>query len=152
MEATTEKKIVGARKPTRLREAEAERHVWMHTPASGITFEDVQKPDYWSHVAAQLRPCARIEVISEDMSWFGELLVLDSDRLWAKVAPLRFVELASREVPPEIAASGYEVAYKGPEKKHVVIRKSDKAIVQEGIARKADAEAWVTEHLKTLAR
>lgn len=148
----TDKKIAGARKPTRLREAEMERHVWTHTSAPGVSFEDMQKPDYWSHVAAQLRPCARIEVICEDMSWFGELLVIDADRLWAKVAPLRFVELASKEVPAEIAASGYEVAYKGQEKKHVVIRQSDKAIVQEGIAKKADAEAWIKEHVKALAR
>lgn len=152
MEATTEKKIVGARKPTRLREAEAERHVWTHTVPAGITFEEVQRPDYWSHVANLLRPCSRIEVLSEDMSWFAELIVLDADRLWAKVAPLRFVELASKDVPAEIAASGYEVAYKGPEKKHCVIRLSDKAIVQEGIAKKVDAEAWITQHLQTIAR
>jgi len=148
----TEKKIVGARKPTRLRDAEMERHVWQITVPKDISFEDTQKPDYWSHVGAQLRPCARIEVLCEDMSWFGELIVVDADRLWAKVAPLRFVELASKEVPAEIASSGYEVAYKGPEKKHVVIRQSDKAIVQEGIAKKADAEAWIRNHLATLAR
>ena len=153
MEATAEKKVVGARKPTRLVSAEHTRHVWLVTVPPDISFEQTHQPDFWAHVGAQLRPGARIEVMPEDMSWFGELMVLECDRLWAKVAPLRFVELAG--VNPDKGqslAAGYRVEYKGPTKKHCVLRTSDNTIVQEGIALKVDAEAWIREHVQVLAR
>jgi hypothetical protein len=145
-------KIVGARKPARLKDAGYDRNIWQVSVAKDISFEAVQQPDFWAHVARQLKPCDRIEVLAEDMSWFAELLVMDADRLWAKTAVLRFVELAGKEVPAAVASSGFRVEYKGPNKKHVVIRESDNQIVQEGIALKADAERWISEHLTALAR
>jgi len=148
----TEKKIVGARKPTRLREAANERSVWQYVADNGITFEDVQKPDFWAHVGRMLKPNDRIEVVAEDFSWFAELIVLAADRLWAKVGVLRYVELTGKSDGAEAPSPDYEVAYKGPTKKHCVIRKADNQIVQEGIALKTDAEAWVREHVKALAR
>lgn len=153
MEATADNKVVGARKPTRLKEAEHSRNIWLLSVPSDITLDNLLQPDFWAHVGAQLRPCARIEVVPEDMSWFAELIVLDCGRLWAKVAPLRFVELAGKaDVPTPSAADAYKVEFKGPIKKHVVIRQSDKVIVQEGIAQKEDAHRWIADHINTLAR
>lgn len=149
-----EKKVVGARKPTRLKEADHERHVWIVSVPSDVTFEQAQQPDFWAHVGAQLRPCARIEVMPDDMAWFGELIVVSCDRLWAKTAPLRFVRLDEApafEVPASLG-SGYEVQYKGPTKKHCVIRLSDNQIVREEIQTKAEANAWIAEHVQGLSR
>jgi len=139
----------------RFKDAAYERNVWQASIENGVAFDEVVKPEFWAHVAARLKPNDHIEVVAENGEYFGELLVIESGRLWAKVAVLRFVELSAAEVPAALlasAASGYKVEYKGPTLKHVVIRLSDNEIVHEGIARKADAELWVNEHLKTLAR
>jgi hypothetical protein len=138
----------------RFKNAEYERVIYQACPENGVSFEDVLQPEFWSHVADKLKPTDRIEVLAEDGSYFAELLVIDAGRLYAKVAVLRFVELASSEVPADLAGdlAEFKVEFKGPVLKHVVVRQSDKQYVQEGIARKADAEAWIREHVKALAR
>lgn len=136
----------------RFKNAEYERTIWQASIEAGVPFEDVQKPEFWGHVAENLKPLARIEVIAEDLSYFAELIVIDCDRLWAKTQVLRFVDLRSDVAEDLLPAmsSGFKVEYKGPTKKHVVIRLADNEIVQEGIATKAEANAWVAEHLKAL--
>lgn len=146
-----EKKPARKLNEPRFKNAEYERTIWQASIEAGVPFEEVQKPEFWGHVAEKLKPLARIEVIAEDLSYFAELIVIDCDRLWAKTAVLRFVELDGQAAPPTLPAD-YRVEYKGPTKKHVVIRESDNTIVQEGIATKAEANAWVGEHVKTLAR
>lgn len=138
----------------RFKNAEFERVVYQACPEVSTTFEDVCEPAFWSHVAEKLKPGDRIEVLTEDNSYFAELLVVDAGRLFAKVAVLRYVELSSPDVPEGLTgvAPEFKVQYKGPALKHVVIRLSDNQIVQDGIALKADAHAWVKEHVQALAR
>lgn len=158
MEAVAEKieKKVEPRRPTgKLKNSEYERTVYCIGVEPGASLEDVQKPEFWAHVAAQLKPNDRIEVVPHDFAWFAELIVMTCDRTWAKTALLRFVELTGHEVSHELRvplSAGYKVEYKGPTKKHCVIRESDKTIVQEGIALKAEAERWVAEHVQAMAR
>lgn len=139
----------------RFKDAAYERSIWQASIEAGVSFEEVQNPTFWAHVASKLKQNDRIEVVAEDGAYFAELLVLDCDRLWAKTAVLRFVELSAPDVAAELLsplAAGYKVEYKGPTLKHVVIRLSDNQIVQQEIARKGDAQAWVAEHVKALAR
>lgn len=127
---------------------------YTHDPREGTAFEELLKPEYWAHVAHKLRPQTIIKVTPEDGSYWAELLVLSCDRLWAKVFVMRNYDLqAVAADPASIAtlADGFEVQWKGPTKKHVVIRKSDSTILQEGIQQKADAQLWLTEHVKTVA-
>ena len=154
MEATIEKieKKVTPRKPTTLREAAFDRAVYQFAMDAGAAFEDALKPEFWAHVGRMLKPCDRIELVAEDFAWFAEVIVLEADRAWAKVAPLRFVELAGKTPAAETLQPDYEVKYMGPSKKHCVIRLSDKAVVQEGIALEADAEAWVRQHVAAMDR
>lgn len=158
MEATLEKSVekkVEPRKPVKLKTAEFERTVYVQYVEPGVTVDAVQRPEFWAHVAASLKPTDRIEIIADDFAWFAELMVIKCDRGWAKTALLRFVELTGGEVAAELLAplsAGYKVEYKGPSKKHVVLRLSDNTIVQEGIALKADAERWIAEHVRALAR
>jgi hypothetical protein len=139
----------------RFKDAAYERNIWQAVIEAGVSFEDVQNPTFWAHVSGKIKQNDRIEVIAEDGAYFAELLVLDCDRLWAKTAVLRFVELSAPDIAAELLtplSCGYKVEYKGPTLKHVVIRLSDNVIVREGIARKGDAQAWITEHVKALAR
>lgn len=154
MEEVIEKKST-ARKLTapRFKNAEFERAIWQASIEAGVSLAEVQKPEFWGHVAENLKPLARIEVIAEDLSWFAELLVIDCDRLWAKTRLIRFVDLREDDAADVLpaSASGFRVEYKGPTKKHIVLRLSDNVIVHEGIATKAEAQSWITEHLKALA-
>ncbi len=127
---------------------------YTHSVREGTQFEELLVPEYWAHVAQKLRPHTVIEVIPEDGAYWAELLVLSCDRLWAKVFLMRHYDLQSVDADPAAVASladGYAVLWKGPAKKHVVLRKSDAAILQEGIQQKSDAQLWLTEHLKTVA-
>lgn len=155
MEAIIEKKTATVRKLTapNFKNAEFERAIWQATVPAGMALDEVQRPEFWGHVAENLKPLARIEVIAEDLSYFAELLVIDCDRLWAKTRLIRFVDLReddSADVLPA-AAAGFKVEFKGPTKKHIVVRLSDNVVVHEGIATKAEANGWITEHLKALA-
>jgi hypothetical protein len=150
--AETIAKKVAPRKPVALKEASYDRAVYQVAVDAGATFEDTIRPEFWAHVGMLLKPCDRIELIAEDFAWFGEVIVLEADRTWAKVGVLRFVELAGRSPDLEKPSPDYEVKYMGPNKKHCVIRLADKQVVQEGIALKADAERWVAEHVKAMAR
>jgi len=139
----------------RFKEAAYERQIYQASVEAGVSFEETLKPEFWSHVAARLRHNDRIEVLAEDGEYFGELIVQDVGRLYAKVGVLRFVELGSPAVDPALTAAmapQFVVEYKGPTLKHCVIRKADNEIIQEGISKKGDAELWLSEHQKTISR
>jgi hypothetical protein len=127
---------------------------YTHTVSEGTEFAHLLKPEYWAHVAQKLRPHTLIKVIPEDGSYWAELLVLSCDRLWAKVHVLRYEDLTAVAVDPEAQASRlveFDIQWKGPVKKHVVIRKSDSTIITEGIQTKGEAQIWLEGHLKTIA-
>lgn len=127
---------------------------YTHTVSEGTEFADLLKPEYWAHVAQKLRPHTLIKVIPEDGSYWAELLVLSCDRLWAKVFVMRHYDLTEAIENDEATASRlveFEIQWKGPVKKHVVIRKSDRSILAEGIQTKGEAQLWLDGHLKTIA-
>lgn len=141
----------------RMKLAEFDRSIFSVSPEQGITLDDMKRPEFWSHVSAKMKPGDRIEVISEDNEWFAELIVISSSRQWAKVSVLRFVELAQ---DPSLSAfdmnavenSGFEVKWGGNTDKFRVTRNSDKEVVHRGSSTKAEAERWLVDYLKALAK
>lgn len=158
--------------PPRMKLAEFARSVFQVRPELGTTVEDILAPEFWTHVAGQLQPRARIEVETEDMAWWAELYVvavepLPGNKFHARVVPLRMIDLtaepealavpaatttAAAAMAAEAAAApsvldgdpaDYEVAFKGPAKRHVIIRKADRVVMREGIATKAEAQAMI---------
>lgn len=139
---------------SRFRGAEFKRNAWRASPANGETLEDVMKPEYWTHVAAQLRPLDRIEVVPEDMSFFAELLVTKCDRLFAKTVVITHVPLTEEAKPaakPVPAGNGveYKVEWKGGAKFCVI--RSDGEVISKGHAAKEDAQTALDEYLKQAA-
>lgn len=128
-----------------LKSAEYVRNIFFATPEAGTTYADMLTPEYWSHVAAQLQPNSRIEVVSEDLTWFAELMVTSVGRNWATVTPLRFVELAEAAAKPAPSAK-HVVKWRGANHKHSVVRAADKVVVKEGFATAKDAEEWLAQH------
>lgn len=129
--------------------AEYERNIFVVTPETGTSFEELQDPAYWAHVAAKLKPWDMIEVRAEDGSYWAQMLVQDASRLWAKVTVLKHVQLhAVEQKSSEI--DGHLVKFGGPVKKWTVVRLTDKAVLRDGMS-KADAEKWLADHLRVVA-
>ena len=115
-----------------------------HTP------EDAQTPDYWAHVAAsrKLRVNDVFEVRCETGAWALDLVVVEAGLRFAKVKVLRTVDI---DTPVTETLASVEVQFKGPVKKHCIVRIADHEILKEGIASKADAIREAAEYEQRLA-
>lgn len=132
-------------------QAEHRRAIYMATVPKGTTKEQLQQPGYWAHVAAKIRPWSRIDVQAEDGSFFAELLVLATDRTWARVRCLSFHNLTDTEMSQSDAAKimgDYEIKWRGP-KKWSVVRRNDSSVINENMHNEADARKWLEVHINT---
>lgn len=132
--------------------ADFEVRQFSHKAEAGVTRKHLLEKEYWSHVSEVLTPYSKIEVRNADGSYYGIYLVLDCSRGWAKVQELNWWNLTTADVADtqsnQGASSDYEIAHKGPNKKWVVIRKSDGVVIsKDPIERKEMAQAWLTNWL-----
>lgn len=122
------------------------RQDWVVNAEEGTTLEDIKQSGYWAHVAKQLTALDHIEVRAETMEWIAELVVIEQPtRNAARVFVKNYYDLTKIE-KPAIAADAYRIEFKGPQRKHVVIRNSDNEPIQEGLPRKEDAMTWLRQH------
>lgn len=143
-----EERKVTQLQPARMKFAEHERNQWFVVPETGTPFEALLDPSVWAHVAHKMKPCDEIIVHAEDGEYYGKLLVQDAGRLYAKVAPIAYVELHKLEVLQGGGGSdGYEVKWRGPMHKWCVLRGKD--VLKDSMT-KADAERWRSEHIRTI--
>lgn len=154
--STTEKTAAAAEKverrvepmgPNGLKLTEHERNSWRVIAAKGVEPADLLEPSYWQHHAGKLAPWDHIEVRAEDGSWYQELVVMDSSRAWARVAPkLPVVRFTTPDVSlSQTAPSEYEVMHRGP-RKWSVIRKKDRAVMFEEGGQRDAAETWLKDN------
>lgn len=135
--------------PAKLQPAEHYRTRYAAIVDDGTTADDLQRPEFWCHVANKLRQMDVIEVLAEDSSYFAELLVLKTGIGFAKVLLLRKVDL--EEHAPEEDGGIVAVQWKGPHRKHAVIRKSDGEILKDSFATKVDAEIFARGYERTVS-
>jgi spermidine synthase len=129
--------------------AEYAEIVWHAVVPEGVTPEDLTRPDFWAHVASRLTAGAIIHVDAEDRSWYAHGKVLDADRTWAKVD---FYMVRHVAEVPEKGAEDDEFAVRFiPASGFRVIRKSDRALIKEGLASKAEALTYIKNYRKALA-
>jgi len=133
----------------RIQTAEYMRTIWYVTPESGTPMESLLDPKYWAHVSWQFKPRDRIEVDCEDGSYFGELMVIDAGRLFAKVELLWEHKFTATEVAGE--QSLYEVKWAGRHAKWRVMRKADKVVLQDGFEDRQAADLWAASHARVAA-
>lgn len=123
--------------PKDLKQAELIRTVYVAQPEPGTTLDEMLKPEYWAHVAKDLKlPGTRIEVMPAGGEWFAELYVRSVGKQDAKVSVLRHVVFDA----PQKQDDDYDVRSRGGAGWSVV-RKSDKAVLFEKGQTRADAEA-----------
>lgn len=98
----------------------AHRGYWLAMIPDGHTAEDVLRPEYFGFHAGKIRVGDVIEVQSEDMSWWGELLVRAIPAgLNMIVTRKRFLDHFEVEDLPD----GYEIKYLGTSGRHTVFYK-----------------------------
>ena len=139
--------------PERFKEAAYVRNVFAMTPAVNTEVESLLAPDYWAHIAAKLHPGDHIEVLTEDNSFFAEILVIEVGKGWARVVLLRHVPLnkvlASSAAP--VVESKFKVNWGGMNAKHRVVRLSDNQVIKDGFSTADAAKAWMQDYEATAA-
>ena len=146
VEIKQEKRAVLLR-PSRMSLAEHARRDWVIVAETGTTREDINDPQYFCHMAVQLRPYDRVEVRIDDESFLIEGFILACGRNWAKFKELRFTKLTADD-KIEDKSDQFAYKYKGPHLKHCVIRLSDHEVIHEGAESKEAAVAWMKDYEK----
>lgn len=145
--------------PGKLEQAEFVRTAYCATVPQGVRPEHLADPAFWAHHAAKLSPWAKIEVRAEDGSWYGEFIVLDCSRTWAKVHPvvgpvflttgdMSLTQAEGVSIDKDISekAKGYKVEFT-PTTRWRVVRVSDSAAVDSNRVTRDDAEKWLRAHI-----
>jgi len=124
---------------SRFKLAEYEHNNWVATVESGASLEEVLKPEYWAHIAREMRPFDHVEARAEDGAWWAHLLVTSCDTMWAKCHVLLHVELEDSMMEGSEPDDGLKVEWGNLHTKYRIIRKSDRAVLQDGFATRDDA-------------
>lgn len=109
--------------------ARAEHARSVHVITVDVPFEDVLKPEFYTHVAPKFRVCDRIEVYTTGKTYYAELMVMAVEKMALRVEPLLHVEL---QKGIELARSNdHFVEHRGPIQMYCVVRSSDGEIMSE---------------------
>lgn len=128
--------------PHNFREAEYRRTEYLVTAERGTEIADLTGRDYWSHVAARLRPRDRIEVHAHDGSWMVELMVVQASRVGATVAILHKHDLTQASMTPAASDDEVNVVFRGFAKWSAV-RKADKKVLVDGLDTEQEVRDWL---------
>lgn len=127
--------------------AQALRNIWRYEPEPNHTKEHALSPEYYAHVSQRHRVGDKIELRWQDGSRYAELLVIACDRNYTKVRVISWLELNEGA---EIKSDRFDIQWRGPAKKHCIVRRSDGETIHEGEQTKADAKKWLDDNLGTL--
>lgn len=148
MNVMTKKPEINMRaRPTNLLAFDYAVVTWHLTVPPDVGMDQIMLPEFWAHVARKLQPHHRIVVDCEDQSWSARLFVREVERVSARVAVEAYNDFDKAEGGPELTPAEreeYEVKFRGPQIKHVVIRKSDKQEMVRGLS-KRDAIDYIQQ-------
>jgi hypothetical protein len=118
--------------------AEHTRAIYFVTVETHIKPEDVLKPDFWRHVASQLRPYDEIVVATDSCEWRMELLVCDVWHCGVRVVEQNRVDMTAEEEGGNDVADDLRVKWRGPVNRWCVVR-TDGVIMRGGLENKNTA-------------
>ncbi len=126
--------------PQRLGLAGAMRQDWVVNVEEGTRPDDLLEPQYWSHCSVQFQQFDHLECRWENGERIVSLIVVETGRNWARMHMAGHIDFGAPIVLTGAAAK-HEVQWKGPQRKHIVVRLSDQQAIQEGFATKLEAMA-----------
>ncbi len=132
-------------------EVEYARKTFMVTPPAGTDLKDMLVHDYWAHVAYKLTPHDIIEIIPEDGAFYARLLVVNCQKLWAKVQVLEMHKIVDSSKVKVAPTDILEPKYTGPSGKwRVVSKKNGEQVSAESFQTQDDASSWIEAHGREL--
>jgi hypothetical protein len=141
--------------PTDLQLSGFHSQTWEVKPDGIVDIDDFLSAEMFKNVSKNLSVYDIIRILPCNEAFYAEVMVssITKTSLGVKIPTLvllRKIEL--REAPvaanePEDSESPYEIRWQGGKAKHAIVRKSDKMVIETGIARKIDA----IERAKALA-
>lgn len=135
--------------PKTLALAEQRIVTWHVVVPHAMPFEEVLKPDFWTHVAGRMRPHQRIIVDCDSGAWTATLFVRAAQRLSARVVVLEKHEF--EETAPLQSAADFSVKWGGPAHKFRVLRNSDESVIKHGFETQEDANVFLAGYIKEVA-
>jgi hypothetical protein len=126
--------------PNTLKVATSARNTWRLVLTDKQTYGELFQPETWLHVSRMMHRGDLIEAQPHDGAWFAKLRVVALDAGGATVG-----EVFRRDfdpVPPR-DPSDFNIIWAGDRKKWQIVRKSDKAILADGLASEAVAKLWI---------
>jgi hypothetical protein len=134
---------------TRFKLAEFDRNVWSVELEAGVEFKACADTGFWAHCAAKLKRGDRIEVTPDNLTWYGELIVVDSGTNWTKTQPLRYVELEETQLGEVMLDGGrYKIEFAGKTTKHRVVDTTTKKVIKEGFRTQVEAQIWFNDWIR----
>lgn len=127
----------------------------------GTTRDELKSPEFWKNIAPKVKVWDKIDVLSDDGTFYAEYLVMSCGRAWVKVREMLYINLTTSDVSATQAEAqdgvvqadskeGHVVAWKGPINKWSIIRNSDKEYIKKGFDSEADATTALNEYLKAV--
>ena len=133
--------------PNDLAATESVQAFYTAQPSEGTTKDEVLDSAFWTHVARSIRSGSEIRVFPKGGAWYGRYLVTYADSAQVRLRELEYVDL-DEVLPEELENGQYEVKWAGPVARHRVIRKSDKHVMRDKFASKAEASHWMMTNLR----
>lgn len=149
-EAAKKEREVPSVVPNRVQMAEHGRNIHLVTAESGEFPKDFLQPEFYAHVAKDMRPMDHVEIRTDDGTYWAELLVTEAASNWAKVHMLREAQLQSPGEQP--SDKRFRVEWKGPHLKHCVIRAKDSSVIHSGDAQRKDSILWLEDYTRNIGK
>lgn len=127
---------------TQLQLAQFARNVFVLTVENTVAQSDILKPIFWTHIAEKLKKGDRVEVTPEDGSWYAEFMIVSSSSNWAKVVPLRVIQIDSDYVSAK-ALDEYYVKWASKALGFRVHRRGDGQVVKDKFETAESANTWI---------
>lgn len=144
--APRKEKVVTPITINRIKPGDYMRNIFAATVPTGVTLADIQDGKYWTNIAKTLHITDRIEVVSEDGSFFAELYVTSVVQSLVRVKLMRHVDLTSVGEIPVGEESEFEVKFRGQIAKHTVQNKKTKEVIKDGFSTQAEAKQWLLSY------
>lgn len=122
---------------------------WSADAPENAAWADVLKSDFWTHVAAMVEAqrVARhhlITVTHKGEQFVGQVKVLAAGSGTLTVEECWVKEFARNKAKADF--EGFEISWKGPQRKWEVVRKQDGEVVKKGLATREAGEEWLASY------
>ncbi len=102
--------------------AEHMRTVYFATVEQSVTPDDILRPEFWLHVAGQLRPYDEVIVATDSCEWRMELIVCDTWHHGARMVEVSRTDMAGDEQEDKSVGDDLKVKWRGPVNRWSVVR------------------------------